>query len=105
EVAPELTATLSAERRLTGAEPFGDEIEDEDRIALRLDLDLPLDGQRVERARLLQLRRQIQDQRLSRADTASRLEQQLRTAWRSWERALNEVTLATTRVDTERQRL
>lgn len=105
EVAPELTATLSAERRLTGAEPFGNEIEDEDRIALRLDLDLPLDGQRVERARLLQLRRQIQDQRLARADTSARLEQQLRTAWRTWERALSEVTLATTRVDTERQRL
>ncbi len=104
-VAPEVTATFTAERRMTGTGPFGTEIEDDDRLSLRLDLNLPLDGQRVERARLAQIRRQILDQRLERAQIVARLEQDLRATWRSWERSRTEAELAVARVVTERDRL
>lgn len=105
EVAPEVTATFTAERRMTGTGPFGTEIEDDDRLSLRFDLNLPLDGQRVERARLEQIRRQILDQRLERAQIVARLEQELRATWRSWERSRTEAELAVARVIIERDRL
>lgn len=105
DVAPEIFATFTAERRMTGTGPFGTQIEDEDRLALRFDLNLPLDGQRVEWARQLQLRRQITDQRLARAATVARLEQDLRATWRAWERSHTEAELAVTRVVIERDRL
>ena len=105
EVAPHVTATFTAERRLEGNEAFGDNLDADNRLALRVDVSLPLDGQRVERARLSQLRRQLADQQLAYDDILARLEQDLRAAWRAWERGRTEAELAAARVVTERARL
>ncbi len=105
DVAPNVTATFTAERRLEGNEAFGDDIAADNRLALRVDVSLPLDGQRLERARLYQLRRQLIDQQLAYDDTVARLEQDLRAAWRAWERGRTEAELAAARVVTERARL
>lgn len=105
EVAPNVTATFTAERRLEGNEAFGDNLDADNRLALRVDVSLPLDGQRVERARLFQLRRQLADQQLAYDDILARLEQDLRAAWRAWERGRTEAELAAARVVTERARL
>lgn len=104
-LAPEVSAGLTAERVYTGGSAFnGDQLED-DRLSLTLQLELPLDLQRAQRARYRGLMRQIADQQLALEELENRLEQQLRAAYRRIAQQRTAVELGDRRVSAERDRL
>jgi outer membrane protein TolC len=105
ELAPEVTAGVTAERVYTGSGAFNGDQAQDDRLALSLRLDLPLDLQRAQRARYRGVARQLADQRLALAETADRLEGQLRAAHRRIAQQRTAVELGGKRVAAEGSRL
>jgi outer membrane protein TolC len=104
-LAPEVTAGVTAERVYLGDRAFNGTVDEDDRLSLSLRLDMPLDLQRSQRARYRGLVRQSEDQQLALAESAGRLEQQLRAAHRRIAQLRITVDLGEKRVAAERDRL
>lgn len=105
ELAPEVTAGLTAERVYSGESAFDGSGSEEDRVSLTVELALPLDFQTAQRARYRGLVRQLADQHLALDESAARLEGQLRSAHRRIAQQRATVELGVLRVAAERDRL
>ncbi len=97
ELIPDLTATLTTAREVDGDE--------DDRVDLDLNLSVPLDGYRAERARMTQDRLRLMELNVGLEAIRSDLERQLRARHRAIEQLTTTVDLTDKRLANERQKL
>ena len=100
-LAPQVTATASAARHWEGDQPSGFG-QTEDVVALKLELDMPLDAWAGERAGLRKQERQQRELRLRMRSSEMDLERQVRELRRRIEVQLRTVQLSIQRLEAER---
>ena len=95
---PDLSATLTASRDTDGLDDNGE-------VSATVDLSVPLDGYRAERARATQDRLRLMELALELAALRSELEKELRRRWRTIDQLKTTVSLAEERLESERRKL
>ena len=98
ELRPDLNATVSASRDTNGPDDDGE-------VSAMLNLSVPLDGYRAERARATQDRLRLLELTLDLAEIRSGLEQELRRRWRNIDQLQITARLAQERLDAEQRKL
>ncbi len=105
QLAPQVKAAFNAERRHVGDAFVAPGAIDDTAVSLSLTYSTPLDGWAQERARVSQLRDQIETATLRLRDTEADLEQRLRSAHRRMVQLLSTVDLSVQRLAAERAKL
>ena len=100
-LAPQVTAAVTAENVRTGTRAFERQGADANVYALSLTWTMPLDAQSGELARVREIQDQLAEADLALADAAEGVEVQLRAAWRNLAQLRNTVDLDRQRLDAE----